>query len=598
MEAQVDNRRSAVESKLSELEQAIKRVEEEIANVARRLKALEKKEEEDSLTEKEEKLLVRLSEKEKQLREKEKLLREEMKQLRETENLLLRHMLEIVGPKLASLSLSPTLRSPSIRESLPRLAQYPDLSQSSSSTRTGHAKTSGQMQDFPVLPDVGSPRKPIDSRIWVEYRQRGMPELPWHTEASIVDLVSSVLNDVIYECGLPFLSLAKELGTFELRPDLWLMRSGGLPVGVVEVKKPGEGVLDNQSVLGELYDYLLHLPNFYGAEQMIGIVTTYREWRVCWLKTEETIALVEMPESIEANGAMTPERVAAKGTKKESSPPGLTPSKKRTDYHRVGDTEDFMDSDSPVFPPPTREMFVSRIWNIEKDNVFPVVASALLKMSRVTHRGFAHPFDDLARRTLLRVGENSFYWDRLDTANVGLGKWDCCPSSRTKNLYLLEDLGVGATGHVWLACSATGAVCVLKFIKDQRDMGRALEVLKRECEWWHKIYPQWKEKVRVAQFCGRPALVMPHFDTPKRDGETVELVTRTLEESFVSKGIKHPDVRWRNIGVYKDGVLNKAVVFDLGDLVEEESSDWVQEARNYLVSALGHVAPALPGPLL
>jgi hypothetical protein len=84
----------------------------------------------------------------------------------------------------------------------------------------------------------------------------------------------------------------------------------------------------------------------------------------------------------------------------------------------------------------------------EKENVFPLVASALLKMSRVEHVEFEHPFDQLDKRTLLRLDDRSFYWDCLDAKKVGDGKWDCVPNARTKNLYLLEDLGTGSTGHV------------------------------------------------------------------------------------------------------------------------------------------------------
>jgi hypothetical protein len=128
--------------------------------------------------------------------------------------------------------------------------------------------------------------------------------------------------------AMEFLILTPEMGTFELRPDLWVLRVGGLPVGVVEVKKPGKGVLEDEHVLGELYDYLLHLPNFYGAKQMIGIVTTYREWRVCWLESPETQALVTIESEVETR---TPQKMVCL-EKKDDSPPGLTLSKKRINY--------------------------------------------------------------------------------------------------------------------------------------------------------------------------------------------------------------------------------------------------------------------------
>jgi hypothetical protein len=76
--------------------------------------------------------------------------------------------------------------------------------------------------------------------------------------------------------------------------------------------------------------------------------------------------------------------------------------------------------------------------------------------------------------------------------------------------------------------------------------------------------------------------VMPHFDTPKRDKDTVNLVRDTLEKHFVQRQLKHRDVEWRNIGVYKDGVSTKAIVYDLDGLSEDDSRVWVDDAITHL----------------
>jgi hypothetical protein len=58
---------------------------------------------------------------------------------------------------------------------------------------------------------------------------------------------------------------------------------------------------------------------------------------------------------------------------------------------------------------------------------------------------------------------------------------------------------------------------------------------------------------------------MPHFAAAKDQDRlnTLELVKTTLTAKFASKGLVHEDAAWRNIGVYKDGGVTKAVVFDL-----------------------------------
>jgi hypothetical protein len=316
----------------------------------------------------------------------------------------------------------------SVRTSLPSLERHPNISGSDSSTRTGHEGAYLEEADFPVVEDVGKPRGGA-SRIWLDLSQSNRAALSWSTEASIVQLVVQGLKDMLYECGLSgLLEIVPEAGTFELRPDLWIVRVGGVPVGVVEVKKPGDGVLDDERVLGELYDYMTHLPNFYGTRQVIGILTTYREWRVCWLDNDDTRALVSCSAVIpgederKEEAMRTPKKLAVAGEEKDTSPPGFTPSKKRTNYHEIGEPEEIVDDDEgPSIAEEPREMLGTRVWSIEKDNIFQLIASALLKMSKVTHQPFGHPFDKLEQRTLLRVDQDSFFWERLKPDTVG--KW-------------------------------------------------------------------------------------------------------------------------------------------------------------------------------
>ncbi len=156
----------------------------------------------------------------------------------------------------------------SVRMSLPPLERHPKISGSDSSNRTGHVDAYLKEADFPVVEEVGQPRGGV-SHIWDDLSRSERVALSWSTEASIVQLVILALKDMLYECGLSgLLEIVPEAGTFELRPDLWILRVGGMPVGVVEVKKPGDRVLDDERVLGELFDYMKHLPNFYGTRQV------------------------------------------------------------------------------------------------------------------------------------------------------------------------------------------------------------------------------------------------------------------------------------------------------------------------------------------
>jgi len=70
--------------------------------------------------------------------------------------------------------------------------------------------------------------------------------------------------------------------------DIYAITLLGKPVGVVEVKKPQQGVLDHPNVLGQLLDYLLQLRYFHGLLWSFGILTTYEEWRICWLPNQQS----------------------------------------------------------------------------------------------------------------------------------------------------------------------------------------------------------------------------------------------------------------------------------------------------------------------
>jgi hypothetical protein len=124
------------------------------------------------------------------------------------------------------------------------------------------------------------------SRVWDDARGSSVI---FASEGDIAGLVAGIVKDLIKDAKV-FL----EVGPFAVRPDLWVLTLYGTPIGVVEVKKPdvcvklnGKIVLEEPTVLGELYDFMFQLPNFYGVDVVFGILTTFETWRVCWLPCED-----------------------------------------------------------------------------------------------------------------------------------------------------------------------------------------------------------------------------------------------------------------------------------------------------------------------
>lgn len=421
----------------------------------------------------------------------------------------------------------------------------------------------------------------------------------YSSENDVAGHVKTLVTHILIALDLNDAAVYSEITTFNLRPDLWVVIRGGLPIGIIEVKKPdidnGVKGLEHANVLGELFDFMKHLPNFYGITPAFGIVTNLVQWRIAWLPdsgvdqmaaSEEAWVVYEEDGDVhgeldDADDASTytlhEEKFSA--TKTGESPLRATASKLNPTIHEVelSDDDDAAqehDDDPGVEEEynPDRFFHVSKIYN---SDAVRAIASAIAKMYRVCPRPFDHPFDRLAERTILKFvkGEaRSMFWIRLKNVTP---KWNKIARPQ-KFLYAIEDLGRGAHGRVWLTCSSCGAVCVLKFALDDKPDG-----LDKEYAFWKQIYPSFP--IFREMWCGNPALRMPHFAQVRTEHRAakLELVKEALQHHFDEQGFVHDDVYWRNIGLYADKQgKEQAVVFDMGAVRTCEDSDagWVKIA--------------------
>ena len=264
------------------------------------------------------------------------------------------------------------------------------------------------------------------------------PPLEWSSETDVCNYVKEMLTDTIYELDLP-LKVRAEVDFFSLRPDITLVKRLGIPVGVVEVKKPAKGIMDNKQVLGELYDYMEQVENFYGLEQVFGILTTYEEWRVCWSNTEKSRSLASAPCEL-SEDEHTPRTPSPQKRKGPSIPPDLTPSKKQhkeNTFRLPGGEDAEQNADDDGEPEPAvedeRRMCSTRVWRVD-ENVFPLVGAALCKMAKASESAG----EIGAAQKVVQVTPDSFYWcNRPEVARFEKLKWDMVPGERTKNLLLL-----------------------------------------------------------------------------------------------------------------------------------------------------------------
>ena len=107
-----------------------------------------------------------------------------------------------------------------------------------------------------------------------------------------------------------------------------------------------------------------------------------------------------------------------------------------------------------------------------------------------------------------------------------------------------------------------------------------------EISWWHKVYPEFKDAVCVETWSGYEVVRMPHFSAvPAADREEVLPLVEAALVKFDKANAVHNDVRWSNLGRYRDsdGAVH-VVVYDLGRVRSKTDRDgsWVDAALQRL----------------
>jgi hypothetical protein len=203
----------------------------------------------------------------------------------------------------------------------------------------------------------------------------------------------------------------------------------------------------------------------------------------------------------------------------------------------------------------------------------------------------------------------TFIWKYLPTEESFKLQYSM-PAINTTDFFLLDDYRGGNDGRVWLACSKSGRLVVIKLSKD-----RGYEI---EKNMWHKIWGC--DDVRVISLLDAHALLMPFtfHALSKRDENGIQKITfkplshwnahihepieRILDSDvtdkldidqfqrwyddpwevakvaiteMAAKGYKHNDLCWRHVALLpissvdnKDLWVVKPVLIDLHDVIE------------------------------
>lgn len=292
----------------------------------------------------------------------------------------------------------------------------------------------------------------VPSRIWIEFGEKR--EFLYANE----DNVKSFVKDVIVECvnalGLSRdISVLTEVEILGERPDVWLIYSGKMPIGVIEVKKPGD-IFNNEFVLGQSFDYLNILSTFYGIEHPFCILSTYVQWRLVWLPSKKTDAYVLNNLAVD---------IAPNWT--EATMHDFL-SYMDIPIHESIDRVHLSDAGIPTAVLP-RFVNVSQIINYT-DSILAKWLCSIIRKTYCCPRN--HVSLVSGENIYIKLTENTMLWEKLPS-NILPGSFlFSMPPTNTKNYFLIKDLHGGLHGRVWLGVSPSGHLVVFKFPKkNNRD---------------------------------------------------------------------------------------------------------------------------------
>jgi hypothetical protein len=470
-------------------------------------------------------------------------------------------------------------------------------------------------------------RQPSDDGALDEDQHPVCQPFIYTAEADIVGLAQPAVTDainILQACDLETyreLSVRLEMQLFSYKPDILVVRCNNNPIFAVEVKKPlpkknQKGLAGYGAVLGQTFDYL-ELLEALGYRNSLVVTTSFEESFACW--THSCTNNEEEGGEAEGSPASSPDdnngqailaattqaqssdaRQAAANTNMESPPVSQvsstadnirseTPPELKTppdDNILSGDVE----SSALLFAKdPDRTMSRSKVikshelvWLLCRSIAWAVKrgtqpTKTILKLQQEKVYKF---------RKVLQVTKGKYDWGSLTVKiNNNAAETGSKSSDVKQNYYIIGILGRGDTSSVYHAVDSHGNQVAIKvYVKITDDKGVCLgstqfkvvakAAVTREAERLVLFYDFLTGKVHVAElFNGFWCLVMPLFQPVPMNERQIALgqIEKTLGNHFFKENnplkYSNGDVRWRHVGLYRDGSpLSRCVLYDLADL--------------------------------
>jgi hypothetical protein len=444
-------------------------------------------------------------------------------------------------------------------------------------------------QVHPTLKDLPLREPTTASTIWTAFDSGQLAHWGPASAAEVQMWVIQVLMDAINLAGLPSgtinLAVAGPCLT-KLRPDIWVLTASGVPVGVVEVKRPSPTIMDHRRVHGQIFDYMRCVKTYFGVKHVLGIVTTYTEWRFYWFKESDHYAAADTCAAIENLRDARKEDVIDSVRDDDDSDDSDDDENtdEQDDLNTTFTQSD--DDDGPVeVDESPRVLHGTKVYDSAQagPELSALLASIVYKMSKSP----CTPVLVLPSSVRVCMDQTQWFWARVPATIQDVNDADM-PTRRATRFFLLRDLRGGADGRAWRACTTSGTGCAIKFCK-RASVADQTKRLKAEAEVWCAA---WGVKgVRVATLAGEPALVMPYARAVQQPlSNKAKQQVREAIDRMASSGYCHDDLAWRHVG--RLGLRQqwrRVIFFDLASVsrVDTRMPESVTAAKAKMLNALG-----------
>lgn len=427
-------------------------------------------------------------------------------------------------------------------------------------------------------------RQSTRSMLYTQYASKKLEYINLHC---IGAFVSAVLEDAIRALPEVFdekcLRVRKDVYAFAGYSDMWMLSSFELsshevPIGVAAIKDPATGILSSEALAGEVLDYMKHIRSSFGLRDVFCIASTYKEWRIFWLSDCDASAASPLVDSTSSQ-----------------RPPSPQPKTMPTFpiwWHGEATASNAAYSTAPKaapIPEEDRVVHAGKVMLWSDKDLVPTLLSVLVKMASSPAFG--------ATREFVQVNETTWSWATLPpdfavSANVAIPPGD--PTSYT----LLEKLSPdGEYGRAWLAATESGALCVIKFVREY-----SFGVDDEEAIVWKEA---WQLDVRSLTLADRPALLLPYVWMCPKNGPDAAYAAQVREatgraiERMAAAGWEHTNLRkpgrateqgkpqWKHVGLYRENGELRALLISLGRVNK------VGESREERAEAVARMRSAL-----